>query len=102
MESDLLLAVVAAFFYCFNSLGVLVRSEQRAHYVRIRQNTRKYRNFNSKKVYARHILQLTIPNRFKNVVEPFLNKDLKVETKREGDSLVITAKIANAYKTTDG
>jgi len=95
------LLLLQLFFYCFNSLGVLVRSEQRAHYVRIRQNTRKYRNFNSKKVYARHILQLTIPNRFKNVVEPFLNKDLKVETKQVGDNLVIKAKIANTYKATD-
>jgi hypothetical protein len=82
-------------------LWLKVLSRGREHYVRIRQNTRKYRNFNSKKVYARHILQLTIPNRFKDVVEPFLNKDLKVETKQVGDNLVIKAKIANTYKATD-
>jgi len=46
-------------------------------------------------------MQLTIPNRFKDVVEPFLNKDSTVETKQNGDSLVIKAKIANTYKTTD-
>ena len=80
-------------------LNVLSRGTE--HYVRIRQNTEKYRNFPGKKVYARHILQLTIPNRFKDVVEPFLNKDLTVETKQIGDNLIIKVKIANAYKATD-
>ena len=47
-------------------------------------------------------MQLTIPNRFKDIVEPFLNKDLEIETKQVGDNLVIKAKIANAYyKATD-
>jgi len=36
-------------------------------------------------------LELTIPAKFRNVVEPFLNKDLKVEAKREGINLIIEA-----------
>ena len=76
-------------------------NQGREQHVRIQQKTKKYRNFPRKKVYTRHILQLTIPSRFKNVVKPFLNKDLKVETKQVGDNLVIEAKIANAYKATD-
>jgi hypothetical protein len=83
-------------------LWLKVLSQSREQHVRIRQNTRKYRNFPNKKVYTRHILQLTIPARFKDVVKPFLNKDLKVETKQVGDNLVIKAKIANTYKATDG
>ena len=62
---------------------------------------KKVPELSQKKVYTRHILQLTIPSRFKNVVKPFLNKDLKVETKQVGDNLVIEAKTANAYKATD-
>jgi hypothetical protein len=37
-------------------------------------------------------LELTIPAKFKDVVEPFLNKDLKVEARREGNSIIIEAK----------
>jgi hypothetical protein len=83
-------------------LWLKVLSRGREQHVRIQQKTKKYRNFPGKKVYTRHILQLTIPNRFKDVVEPFLNKDLKVETSQVGDNVVIKAKIANAYyKATD-
>jgi len=62
-------------------------------YVRIRQKVKKQRNVPGKTVYKRHILELTIPSRFKDVVEPFLNKNLKVETKCVGDSIVIEAKL---------
>ena len=71
-----------------------VLSRGKEQYVRLRQKVRKQRNFSSKAVYKSHRLELTIPSRFKDVVEPFLNKDLKVETKRVGDSLVIEAKLA--------
>ena len=78
-------------------------SRCREQYVRIRQNVRKQRNFSSKKVYKSHRLELTIPSRYKDIVEPFLNRNLKVETKRVGDNLVIEAKLAkNTYIRTDG
>jgi hypothetical protein len=45
-----------------------------------------------KGIYKREQLELTIPAKFKDVVEPFLNKDLKVEARREGNSIIIQAK----------
>ncbi|MCJ7721973.1 tyrosine-type recombinase/integrase [Candidatus Bathyarchaeota archaeon] len=69
-------------------------NQGKEQHVRIRQKVKKQRNFSSKKVYKSHKLELTIPSRYKDIVEPFLNKDLKVETKRVGDSLVIEAKPA--------
>jgi len=62
------------------------------HFVRIRRRLKRQRNFPGKTVYKRHQLELTIPSRFKHIVEPFMNKDLKVEAKFEGDSLVIELK----------
>jgi len=78
-------------------------NQGKEQHVRIRQKVRKQRNFSRKKVYTSHRLELTIPSRYNDIVEPFLNKDLKVETKRVGDSLVIEAKPAkNTYIATDG
>lgn len=63
------------------------------HFVRIRRKLRKQRIFPGKKgVYTHQQLELTIPSRFKDVVEPFMNKDLKVEVKRVGDKVIIEAK----------
>jgi len=59
------------------------------HFVRIQRVLKRQRNFPGKVVYKNNQLEITIPSRFKNTVEPFMDKDLKVETKFEGDSLVI-------------
>jgi hypothetical protein len=62
------------------------------HFVRIRRKLKKQSKFPGKGVYKRHQLELTIPSRFKHIVEPFMNKDLKVEAKRAGDKIIIEAK----------
>jgi len=61
--------------------------------VRIRRRVKR-QHISRGKVYKHHLLELTIPSRFKHTVEPFMNKDLKVETKIEGDSLIIELKTA--------
>ena len=60
--------------------------------VRIRRKLKENRYFDGKCVYKREQWELTIPSRFKEVVEPFLNKDLKVEARQEGNNLIIEAK----------
>jgi hypothetical protein len=50
------------------------------------------RYFDGKRIYKREQLELTIPAKFRDVVEPFLDKDLKVEAKQQGKNLVIEAK----------
>jgi len=60
--------------------------------VRIRRKLKQNRYCHGKGIYKREQLELTIPAKFKDVVEPFLNKDLKVEARREGNSIIIQAK----------
>jgi hypothetical protein len=60
-------------------------------FVRIRRKVKKYRRVLGKPPYKHQKLELTIPSRFKDVVEPFLNKDLRVEAKRHGNKIVIEA-----------
>ena len=60
--------------------------------VRIRRKLKQQRYCKGKAVYRRHQLELTIPSKFKDVIDPFLNKDLKVEARREGNSIVIEAR----------
>ena len=62
------------------------------HVVRIRRKVKQNRYCHGKGIYKREQLELTIPAKFKDVVEPFLNKDLKVEARREGNSIIIQAK----------
>ena len=45
-----------------------------------------------KAVYKREQLELTIPSRFDAVIEPFLDKDLQVHVRQEGNQLIIEAK----------
>lgn len=61
------------------------------HVVRIRRKIKKKRYLNGKRVYKREQLELTIPSKFREVAEPFLNTDLKVEAKQEGKNLIIKA-----------
>ena len=62
------------------------------HVVRIRRKTKQNRYFDGKRIYKREQLELTIPSKFRDIVEPFLDKDLKVEAKQEGNSLIIEVK----------
>jgi hypothetical protein len=50
------------------------------------------RYLDGKRIYKREQLELTIPSKYKDLVEPFLNKDLKVEARQEGNNLIIEAK----------
>ena len=61
-------------------------------FVRIRQRTKRRPRLHGKAAYKRRQLELTIPSKFKDVVEPFLNKDLKVEAKLVGSKIIIEAK----------
>jgi len=40
------------------------------------------RYFDGKQIYKREQMELTIPSKFRDVVEPFLDKDLKVEARQ--------------------
>lgn len=60
--------------------------------VRIRRKLKENRYFDGKRIYKREQMELTIPSKFRDVIEPFLDKDLKVEAKQEDSSLIIEAK----------
>ncbi len=62
------------------------------HFVRIQRILMPQRNFPGKVVYKNNQLEIIIPSKFKHTLEPFMDKDLKVEAKFEGDSLVIELK----------
>ena len=64
----------------------------RDHVVRIRRKLKQQHYLRGKAVYTHHQLELTIPSKYKDVVEPFLNKDLKIDVRREGNSFIINAK----------
>jgi len=61
------------------------------HIVRIRRKVMRSGYLN-KAVYKYSRYELTIPSKYKDLVEAFMNKDLKIEAKQEGTSLVIEAK----------
>jgi len=61
-------------------------------FVRIRQRTKRKALLRGKPAYKRRQLELTIPSKFKDLVEPFMDKDLKVEAKRVGNKIIIEAK----------
>jgi hypothetical protein len=64
----------------------------RERFVRIRQRMKRQPRLRGKPVYKRRQLELTIPSKFKDLVEPFLNKDLKFEAKRVGNKIIIEVK----------
>jgi len=45
-----------------------------------------------KRVYKYPRYELTIPVKYKDLAEEFMNKDLKVEAKKQGNNLIIEAK----------
>ena len=63
-------------------------------FVRIRSKMKQYHNGKGVKRY--HRLVLTIPSRFKEVVKPFMDKDLVLNVKRKDDSIIIEAKAVDA------
>ena len=62
------------------------------HIVRIRRELKKARYLKGKRVYNYYRYELTIPVKYKDIVEQFMNKDLKVEAKQEDNKLIIEAK----------
>jgi hypothetical protein len=61
------------------------------HIVRIRRKTT--RSSSAKRaVYRYHRYELTIPAKYKDLAEAFMNKDLQVEAKQEDNALIIVAK----------
>ncbi len=62
--------------------------------VRIRRKFKENHYLSGKRVCKREQIELTIPARFKNIIEPFLNKDLKVEARADGNQLIIDAVLA--------
>jgi hypothetical protein len=58
------------------------------------------RYLGGKRIYKREQLELTIPAKFKDAIEPFLNKDLKIEARREGNGIIIEAKPVERFEKT--
>jgi len=61
------------------------------HIVRIRRKVTRSR-YHNKAVYKYSRYELTIPARYKDLVEAFMNKDLQVEAKQEDNTLIIQAR----------
>jgi hypothetical protein len=66
------------------------------HIVRIRRETTRP-TYLGKAVYKYHRYELTIPAKYKDLAEAFMNKDLIVEAKQEDNVLVIVAKPAERF-----
>jgi hypothetical protein len=61
------------------------------HIVRIRRKTTRS-SYLGKAVYKYHRYELTIPAKYKDLAEAFMNKDLTVEAKQENNTLIIAAR----------
>jgi len=66
------------------------------HIVRIRRKATRSRYCN-KAIYTYHRYELTIPSKYKELAEAFMNKDLIVEAKQQGNNLIIEAKPAERF-----
>ncbi len=66
--------------------------------VRLRRRIQVTSYLGGKNVYKRERIELTIPARFKGVIEPFLNIDLKVVVKVEGKKLFIEAEPFESHR----
>jgi hypothetical protein len=62
-----------------------------SHIVRIRRKITRSR-YQKRTVYKYHRYELTIPAKYKDLAEAFMNKDLQVEAKQENNALIIVAK----------
>jgi hypothetical protein len=61
------------------------------HIVRIRRKVTRSRYLN-KAYYKYSRYELTIPAKYKDLAEAFMNKDLTVEAKQEENALIIVAR----------
>jgi hypothetical protein len=61
------------------------------HFIRIRRKLMQRRRSEGQPSYKSYRLEITIPSKFKDVVEPFMHKDLRVEIKHVGKKMVIEA-----------
>jgi hypothetical protein len=66
------------------------------HIVRIRRKITRSRS-QKRAVYKYHRYELTIPAKYKDLAEAFMNKDLQVEAKQENNALIIVAKPAERF-----
>ena len=57
--------------------------------MRIRRRKCRKRYLGKKGVYEYERLSVDLPAKFRDAVEPFLNKDLDVDVKREGDDKLV-------------
>jgi hypothetical protein len=64
--------------------------------VRIRRKMTRTR-YLGKAVYKYSRYELTIPAKYKDLAEAFMNKDLTVEAKQEDNALIIVAKTAERF-----
>ena len=64
-------------------------------YVRIRRRMKQCRHVNGVKRY--HQIELTIPARFRDLVKPFMNRDLELDIKRKDDRIIIEAKMVDLW-----
>ncbi len=60
--------------------------------VKIRRRIQRKRYLNGKSVYKVEKTVLTIPARFRNMIKPFIDKELKIDVRQEGGHLIIDAK----------
>ena len=58
--------------------------------MRIHRVKSRKRCLGGKKVYECECLRVEIPSRFKEVVEPFLGQDLKMDVESREDRVIIT------------
>ena len=61
------------------------------HIVRIRRKVTRPR-YHNKAIYKYSRYELTMPAKYKDLVEAFMNKDLQVEARQEDNTLIIRAK----------
>jgi hypothetical protein len=66
------------------------------HIVRIRRKVTGSRYLN-KAHYKYSRYELTIPAKYKDLAEAFMNKDLEVEARQEDNTLIIRAKPAEGF-----
>ena len=57
--------------------------------IRIQRKVSKRRYLHGKRTYTYERLYVPIPKEFHDLVEPFLNKNLKVEVRRKNDGVEI-------------
>jgi hypothetical protein len=60
------------------------------HIIGIRRKL-KLSRYRDKCVYRYHRYEITIPTKYEDLIQPFMDKDLHVKVKQEASSLIIAA-----------